>query len=86
MDLDGQFDSSARAAFAEAYLGISPTPQSVELNFANVTHVGMAGVGLLQLLRDHLGGDQAEITIINTPRSVQQTLQAFNMDKLVTVL
>ena len=44
-----------------------------------------AVLGMLLLLRDHAGGDEAEIQVVNSSSDVRKTFEISNFDKLFDI-
>lgn len=80
----GRFDFSLHQQFRESYEreGKS-TCYVVDLN--ETTYMDSSALGMLLLLRDHAGGDDADITLSNISSDVRKILAISNFDKLFKI-
>ena len=83
--IEGRFDFSAHKEFRESYedLDNSPTKYSIDMRDAN--YIDSSALGMLLLLRDHAGGDKAEVEIVNCSPDVKKILTISNFDQLFTI-
>ena len=49
------------------------------------TYIDSSALGMLLLLRDHVGGDDAQIQVINSSNDVRKTLTISNFNKLFDI-
>ena len=49
------------------------------------TYLDSSALGMLLLLRDHAGGDQAEVEIVNCSPDVKKILTISNFDQLFKI-
>jgi anti-anti-sigma factor len=59
--------------------------RSYVLDLEQVTGMDSSALGMLMLLREHAGGDRAEIRIVNASADLRNTLRIAGFDKLFTV-
>ncbi len=83
--IQGRFDFSTHQQFRNAYeeAGIAPSRYVVDLRGA--TYLDSSALGMLLLLRDHAGGDQADIRLINCSQDVRKILAISNFEQLFSI-
>jgi anti-anti-sigma factor len=83
--IDGRFDFSSHQAFRRAYedLGEKPDVYSVDMNAAS--YLDSSALGMLLLLRDFAGGDNADISLLNCNDDVRKILTISNFEQLFTI-
>ncbi|MBT8138991.1 MAG: STAS domain-containing protein [Gammaproteobacteria bacterium] len=81
----GRFDFSAHQDFRSAYEDLENTPQSYAVDMAQTTYLDSSALGMLLLLRDHAGGDDASIRLINCNDDVRKILVISNFGRLFTI-
>lgn len=80
----GRFDFSAHQEFRKAYeIGVKPKRFSIDMR--NATYLDSSALGMLLLLRDHAGGDSADIQIVNCNEDIKGILTVSNFDQLFTI-
>lgn len=85
ISIEGRFDFSAHQEFRDCYeqADFEPTSYVVDLN--RTTYLDSSALGMLLLLRDHAGGDNAEVKIVNCNRDVKKILTISNFEQLFTI-
>ncbi len=83
--IEGRFDFSAHKEFRESYENLSEKPQSFSVDMADANYIDSSALGMLLLLRDHAGGDQAEVEIVNCSPDVKKILTISNFDQLFKI-
>lgn len=83
--IDGRFDFSAHQAFREAYENSDRDTQKYVVDMNNTTYLDSSALGMLLLLRDYAGGDQAEVTIENCNGDVRRILTISNFEQLFDI-
>lgn len=82
--IDGRFDFSCHQDFRAAY-----QPFSAELDYVvdlrDTHYLDSSALGMLLLLRDHAGGDNAQVRLINCSGDVVKILTISNFSKLFTL-
>ena len=81
----GRFDFGKHEVFREAYEGQEVTPQKVEVDLRDATYLDSSALGMLLLLRDHAGGDDADVRVINCSPDVGKILAISNFHKLFEI-
>ena len=83
--IKGRFDFAKHQDFRKAYEGVNHKPSSVVIDLKRTTYVDSSALGMLLLLRDHEGGDDADIRVVNTNADVRKILAISNFDKLFDI-
>ena len=83
--IDGRFDFSAHKDFREAYEDLDAKPNSYQIDMTEAQYIDSSALGMLLLLRDHAGGDSADVEIINCNADVKKILTISNIDQLFTI-
>lgn len=83
--VEGRFDFSAHQEFRDAYEGISSDINSYVVDLGNTSYLDSSALGMLLLLRDHAGGDNANIKIIKCNEDVRKILTISNFEQLFTI-
>jgi anti-anti-sigma factor len=85
LHLGERFDFSIHRAFHDACLGDIAASRSYVLDLEQVASMDSSALGMLMLLREHAGGERAEIRIVNASADLRNTLRIAGFDKLFTV-
>ena len=80
LKIDGRFDFSARDEFREAYS--SSTADRFIVDLSGLDYLDSSALGLLVLLREHGGGDAANVQIINCSTEVRRILMIASFHRL----
>ncbi|MEH6447918.1 MAG: STAS domain-containing protein [Oleispira sp.] len=83
--IDGRFDFSAHQEFRDAYEGIPADVNSYVVDLGDTSYLDSSALGMLLLLRDHAGGDNANIKIIKCNDDVRKILTISNFEQLFTI-
>lgn len=83
--VDGRFDFSAHQEFREAYEGVSRDVKSFIVDLGGTSYLDSSALGMLLLLRDHAGGDSAEVQIVNCNQDVRKILTISNFEQLFKI-
>jgi anti-anti-sigma factor len=81
----GRFDFSKHQEFRNSYERVELEPKSYELDLKETTYLDSSALGMLLLLRDHAGGDNSDIRVVNTNSDVRKILAISNFDKLFKI-
>jgi HptB-dependent secretion and biofilm anti anti-sigma factor len=76
------FDFTVHRAFHDACLGERKPSRSYVVDLGDVSSMDSSALGMLLLLREHAGGDRAEIRIVNADTALRGTLRVAGFDKL----
>ena len=83
--IKGRFDFGSHQAFREAYERFYKVPETYIVDLKDATYMDSSALGMLLLLRDHAGGDDAEVRVINSSNDVRKILAISNFDKLFDI-
>jgi anti-anti-sigma factor len=70
--------------FHEACLA-RPRARSYLIDLEGVASMDSSALGMLLLLREHAGGDAADIRILNAGADLRSTFRVAGLDKLLTL-
>lgn len=79
--LQGRFDFSVQAEFRSAYEEVTGGHTFI-LDFATADYMDSSALGMLLLLRDYAGGDNANIELTNCRAEIKNILEISNFQKL----
>lgn len=82
--IDGRFDFSAHKEFRESYEG-TDKGSSFSIDMSSANYIDSSALGMLLLLRDHAGGDHADVEIVNCNSDVKKILTISNFDQLFVI-
>ncbi|MFD2643361.1 STAS domain-containing protein [Pseudomonas japonica] len=82
--IKGRFDFGRHQEFRESYERTNK-PDSVVVDLKDATYLDSSALGMLLMLRDHAGGDQAQISVINTNSDVRKILAISNFERLFEI-
>lgn len=85
LKLTGKFDYTCHQVFQGAYETLTPVPAKFIIDVAEVPSVDSSALGMLLLLRTHAGGDDSEVSIVNTTPDIFRLLQSCKFDELFNV-
>lgn|SRR5690606_37017153 len=83
--IQGRFDFSSHQEFRAAYEQLPKTPQIFRVDLQGTSYLDSSALGMLLLLRDHAGGDKANIEIVNCSVDVKKILTISNFEQLFTI-
>lgn len=85
ISIEGRFDFSAHQEFRDSYERVAMEPNSYVVDLNRTTYLDSSALGMLLLLRDHAGGDSAEIKIVNCNQDVKKILTISNFEQLFKI-
>ncbi|MEM7220557.1 MAG: STAS domain-containing protein [Pseudomonadota bacterium] len=83
--VSGRFDFSTHDAFRRSYQELQELPESVLVDLKDATYVDSSALGMLLLLRDYAGGDDARVAIENCNEDVKKILALSNFEQLFEI-
>lgn len=83
--ISGRFSFGAHQEFRNAYERVDGTPRSYVIDLREATYLDSSALGMLLLMRDHAGGDQARITLRNCKPDVRKVLAISNFEQLFRI-
>lgn len=85
ISIKGRFDFGRHQEFRESYEKLNKKPDSIVVDLKEATYLDSSALGMLLLLRDHAGGDSADIRVVNSSSDVKKILAISNFDKLFDI-
>jgi anti-anti-sigma factor len=85
ISIQGRFDFSAHQEFRESYEKRTDEPDEYCVDMKQTTYLDSSALGMLLLLRDHAGGDNAQIKIVNCNADVKKILTISNFEQLFAI-
>jgi len=83
ISIKGRFDFAKHREFREAY---EHRPlETVVVDLKEATYLDSSALGMLLLLRDDAGGDNADVRLVNSSSDVRKILAISNFDKLFDI-
>ena len=83
--IQGRFDFSAHQEFRDAYEKAKEDPKGYIVDMKETTYLDSSALGMLLLLRDHAGGDNSNIEIVNCNPDVKKILTISYFEQLFTI-
>lgn len=83
--VQGRFDFSLLQAFKDAYENVESNPEKYIIDLKESDYLDSSALGMLLALKDHAGGDNANIRIINCNPDVRKILVITKLDELFQV-
>lgn len=84
ISITGRFDFASHQDFRESYEAQGGIKQYV-VDLRGASYLDSSALGMLLLLRDHAGGEQSDIQLINCNSDVSKILHISNFTKLFKV-
>ena len=85
ISVKGRFDFGRHQEFRESYERLTKKPESIVVDLKEATYLDSSALGMLLLLRDHAGGDDSDVQVINSNSDVRKILAISNFDKLFDI-
>ena len=85
VQVEGRFDFSAHQEFRDAYEKSDDSVQSYVIDMSKATYLDSSALGMLLLLRDHAGGDTAQVRITRCNQDVKKILTISNFEQLFAI-
>jgi len=83
--ISGRFDFSVHQEFREAYGATVTQAGSFVLDFAGTEYIDSAACGMLLVFRDAVGGNTANISIVNANSEIVSTLSMLQFHKIFKI-
>lgn len=84
IQLPSQFNFSIQSEFRKAYEKVAPSSHFI-VDFTKAEYMDSSALGMLLLLREYAGGDQAQITLKNCRPEVMNILEISNFQRLFEI-
>ena len=82
----GRFDASSLEQFRRSFEIVEATDiRRYRVDLAETVHLDSSALGMLLVLRDHAGGDRADITIMNCSPEVKKIFTISSFEQLFTI-
>ncbi|WP_017939562.1 STAS domain-containing protein [Zestomonas thermotolerans] len=85
ISIQGRFDFSLHQAFRDAYERADIRPRRYVIDLEGTNYLDSSALGMLLLLRDYAGGDDALISLINCNPDVRKILGISNFGQLFQI-
>lgn len=82
--IKGRFDFNDHTDFRESYRKYSPNADYT-LDMSDADYMDSSALGMLLLLREHAGGDNARIEVIGCKPEIKKILAIANFQKLFDI-
>ncbi|MBL1322054.1 MAG: STAS domain-containing protein [Methylophaga sp.] len=82
--INGRFDFSVQSDFRKAYEE-APSNSSFIMDFSSTEYMDSSALGMLLLLRDYAGGDNAKVELVRCGTEIKNILEISNFKKLFAV-
>jgi anti-anti-sigma factor len=83
--VSGRFDFSAHQEFRDAYELLADRPRRYLVDMRETSYLDSSALGMLLLLRDHAGGDNADVELVNCNADVRKILTISNFEQLFAI-
>ncbi|MEJ2044284.1 MAG: STAS domain-containing protein [Reinekea sp.] len=83
--VSGRFDFSSHQEFRQIYESVPAEVTKYSVDMSEATYLDSSALGMLLLMRDHAGGDTAQIEIVNCNEDVKKILTISNFGQLFTI-
>ena len=80
--LSGRFDITSHRSFSDAYKDKADSVSKFIVDMTDAEYLDSSALGMLLMLREHAGGEDADICVINMTPGVKKIFQTANFDKL----
>lgn len=81
----GRFDFSVHKQFRDAYRETPGKGTVYRVDLGETEYMDSSALGMLLLLREHAGGDEARVSIENASEPVKKVLEIANFHRLFEV-
>ncbi|MEL0167667.1 MAG: STAS domain-containing protein [Pseudomonadaceae bacterium] len=85
ISVKGRFDFGAHQDFRNAYERSGLTPSQYVVDLQDTDYIDSSALGMLLLLRDHAGGDVADIRIVHCNPDVRKVFSISNFEQLFSI-
>lgn len=82
LHISERFDFSVHRDFHQACLA-KPRAHSYVVDLEGVTSLDSSALGMLLLLREHAGGDEADIRVVNANTELSNTLRVAGLERMM---
>lgn len=84
--ISGRFDFAVQNEFRDCYYNVRPSekPEFV-INMSSANYMDSSALGMLLMMREYLGGNEANISITNCSPDIKNILTVANFQSLFTM-
>ena len=83
--MNGRFDFSQHSEFRQAYEKAEERPSRFILDMTSVDYMDSSALGMLLILREHAGGESAQVWIKNCGTEIRDILATANFERLFKI-
>lgn len=83
--VQGRFDFSSLQSFKNCYENQDKTPVRYIVDLKSSDYLDSSALGMLLALRDHAGGDNADVRIVNCSPDIRKIFLITKLDELFKV-
>ncbi len=84
ISINGRFDFSVQSDFRKAYEEV-PSSSHFVVDFSSTDYMDSSALGMLLLLRDYAGGDNANVKLAQCGADIKNIIEISNFQKLFDV-
>src|SRR5258708_6346168 len=85
IQINGRFDFSTLQMFRNAYEGTQGEPLTYKVDLKGSDYIDSSALGMLLALRDHAGGDDARIKIVNCSNDIKKIMFVTKLNELFDI-
>jgi anti-anti-sigma factor len=85
LSIDGRFDFSLHQEFRSSYEQVSKPGMNYVIDLGRAEYLDSSALGMLLLLREYAGGDNAKIKIAHCRPDIKKILSIANFHRLFTI-
>ncbi len=85
ISVSGRFDFEEHQAFRAAYRHTPGPGTRYVVDLSRAEYMDSSALGMLLLLREHAGGDLADVRVTGAPEGVRKVLDIANFGRLFTI-
>ena len=82
--IDGRFDFNLHREFRNAYMS-HPSNAAYSVDLAQADYLDSSALGMLLLLREHAGGEKAQVSITGSKPEIRKVLSISNFERLFSI-
>lgn len=86
ISIAGRFDASSLEQFRRSFEDVdSDSVKRYQVDLEDTIHLDSSALGMLLVLRDHAGGDSADISIVNCSPEVKKIFAISSFEQLFAI-
>lgn len=85
ISVEGRFDFSKHTEFRNAYEAVVDDVKCYDIDLSETSYLDSSALGMLLLLRDHVGGSDADVKISHCNDEVKKILEISNFGQLFKI-